>query len=692
MKKFTSIAIMAAALVGGFQSMSAQNIRFERNSLQSSANPNDDSPSKLYSTHRSVPFWADFNNDGRMDIYYSGTSYIHGWQSPSCIVQNLGGMNFYNEYEKLWEEYTYVDVDEQGNEVEKTGMREVGIKSGLPKTAYGMGSVALDYDQDGLVDFIFLNRGGNDTGTERELVLVHNRGGFQFEKVQDEALYNVGFNHDNNNSFNEDQEVGTISVGDYDKDGYPDVLVEGNGNDGRFVRLLHNKQGKGFELVKPVIPISFAEEFNPIGLYEQGEAKYDEDGILIEEGAMTDTPTGNFKPMSHGSVAFADFDNDGWLDIVATGYYDGATIGDVSYNGGDGIRFYRNLGNGSFKDVTNVVASALSLSLEGLQELWGTEDTGLSVLDFNQDGKIDIFLTGSMRGRDKKVAIVLQNVSEGENLAFEEVSTGILPTSGTTCRLFTVADFNGDDYPDFILRGWTSYEGWNDWRYSVNYTNYSNNYEFEEFNTNDPENVGGHFCETMSFGDFDGDGLLDACTTDWGSEGDYTAIHLNKTDATITAPEAPANVKAEAMDGGIKVTWDGVSLPNSGNEALYNLYVKDNTTGQTFTLVPAIAETGQQKVYSAWGSYVLSGGETPSYTFCNLPVGNYTVGVQAVSYNYSASAFTTAECAVTTGINSVEADKNHGVQYFTIDGRRAANNAKGLLLMRDGNKVTKVIK
>ncbi|MGM9706063.1 MAG: hypothetical protein ACI3YM_00420 [Prevotella sp.] len=135
-----------------------------------------------------------------------------------------------------------------------------------------------------------------------------------------------------------------------------------------------------------------------------------------------------------------------------------------------------------------------------------------------------------------------------------------------------------------------------------------------------------------------------------------------------------------------------LSLPNSGNEALYNLYVKDNATGKTFTLVPAIAETGQQKVYAAWGSYVLSGGETPAYTFCNLPVGNYTVGVQAVSYNYSASAFTTAECAVETGIDAVETEKNQGIQYFTIDGRRAASNAKGLLLMRDGNKVTKVIK
>lgn len=687
MNKFTSKALITATLLASASLAQAQGLTFERNSIISPVDQTLDNPSSLYATHRTVPLWIDFNNDGNMDVYYAGTSYVHGWQTTACVLQNQGSLNFYNDSERLFEEYTYEETDDKGNVVEKTGVREIGVKSGMPKSAYGMGSVAIDYDQDGLTDFIFLNRGGNDTGTERELVLVHNLGDFKFEKVSDEALYNVGFDHNNNNSFNEDQEIGTISVGDYDKDGYPDVVVEGTGSGGRFVRLLHNKRGTGFELVKPVKPIAFTTEINPIGLYEKSEDVYDADGILIEPGKFIDVPTGDFKPMSHGSVSFGDFDNDGWLDIVATGYYDG----NGDYAGGDGIRFYRNLGDGTFQDVTDLVAAACGTDLAGIMERWGTEDSGMSVIDFNQDGKQDIFFTGSMRGRDKKVAIVLQNVTDGGAFAFEETSTGILPTAGVTCRLFTVADFNGDDYADFILRGWTNKDDINDWRYSINLSNNSNTYTYDMFNENEPAVIGGHFCETMSFGDFDGDGQLDAITTDWGAN-DYTAIHLNKSGMTITAPDAPQNVTAEVSDNRITVKWDAASLPNSGNEPLYNLYVKNNTTGKAFTIVPAILETGKQTSYSSWDRYVLSGGVEPSYTFCNLPDGDYTVGVQTVSYNYAASAFATAEATVTTAIRNVDNASAGETHYFTIDGRRADSSAKGILIVKNANGVKKILK
>lgn len=688
MKKFYLTALVACFALAG----NAQKITFEKNSIVSLPQNEDgtvnDTKDNLYSTHRAVPLWGDFDNNGFMDVYYAGTSCVHGWQTTACLAWNQGGGIFKNDFERVWEEYTYTEVDEDGNETEKTGVRENGVVNGLPKTSFGMGSVTLDYDQDGLLDFLFLNRGGNDTGTERELVLVHNRGNHMFEKVNDPVLYDAGFWHDNNDSFNEDQETGTLSIGDYDKDGYPDILVEGAGYAGRFVRLFHNNAGKGFELVHPVKPIALADEINPLGLYEKGEDVYDEDGIKIEDGAITDVPTGDFKPMSHGNVSFADFDNDGWLDIIASGYMDGNDL----YNGGDGIRFYRNLGDGSFQDITNKVAEACGTDFLGLQQRWGHEDCGLSVMDFNQDGKQDMLLIGSIRDRGPKQAIVLQNVTDGDVFAFEEVSTGILPTSGVTVRLFTVADFNGDDYADVMLRGWTSYEDWNDWRYSINYTNYSNNYEFDAFNTNDPEDIGGHFCETMSFGDFNGDGLLDAATTEWGANMDYTAIHYNTTDAQITAPDAPTNVQVEVSeDGVLNVTWDQMTLPISGNEPLYNIYFKDNATGKTFVRVPANLETGMQLGYARWSEYLLGGGETPSFSIA-LPDGDYTVGVQTVSYNYAASAFTTTEAKVAVGISNPTAVPTSAPKYFTLDGRRANANTTGIVVVRNGNEVKKIVR
>ena len=107
----------------------------------------------------------------------------------------------------------------------------VGMANGLPRTAFGQGSQPIDFNNDGLVDFIILNTGGNDTGTSQGYVLVINKGNWQFEVLEDSLLATIGglSSNTSGDKFNENTPYGSLVTGDYDKDGFTDVLLCGNG-------------------------------------------------------------------------------------------------------------------------------------------------------------------------------------------------------------------------------------------------------------------------------------------------------------------------------------------------------------------------------------------------------------------------------------------------------------------------------
>ncbi len=132
--------------------------------------------------------------------------------------------------------------------------------------------------------------------------------------------------------------------------------------------------------------------------------------------------------MSSG-CAFFDYDNDGWVDILLltgsrfgdppsdasnrlyrnnrdgtfkdvtkeaglwhTGYFYGVTVGDFNNDGHEDLFLtgwpqnvlYRNNGDGTFADVTKAA------SLENLSPRWGT---GCSWIDYDRDGRLDLFVS-----------------------------------------------------------------------------------------------------------------------------------------------------------------------------------------------------------------------------------------------------------------------------------------------------------
>lgn len=132
---------------------------------------------------------------------------------------------------------------------------------------------------------------------------------------------------------------GGVGIFDYDKDGRPDLLFP-----------------RGGELA-PGQPLTGMEThlWRQVGSFEFSQ---------IAEEAWLAPP----RTLTHGCTC-ADFDNDGFTDILITGYA--------------GVQLFRNLGDGTFYDCT----PETGLSVD---ELWSTS---ASWVDIDRDGDLDLYVT-----------------------------------------------------------------------------------------------------------------------------------------------------------------------------------------------------------------------------------------------------------------------------------------------------------
>src|SRR5207245_6947385 len=127
----------------------------------------------------------------------------------------------------------------------------------------------------------------------------------------------------------------SVTPFDFDNDGWPDIYVACDSTP----NILYHNEGNG--------------TFTDIGLISGGA--FNEDGQ--EQAGM--------------GVSAADYDNDGFLDIVKTNFAD------------DTPTLYRNAGDGTFKDATYHGRLGMNTRFLG----WGT-----GFFDIDNDGWKDIFM------------------------------------------------------------------------------------------------------------------------------------------------------------------------------------------------------------------------------------------------------------------------------------------------------------
>jgi Flp pilus assembly protein TadD len=126
------------------------------------------------------------------------------------------------------------------------------------------------------------------------------------------------------------------------------------------------------------------------------------------------------------ACAVGDFDNDGLPDLA------------IAMR--DRIILYRNLGHGKFEDVTAKV---------GIRQL--NKPMGLTFVDFDHDGDLDLFVTGS-RATDGKSGPSVMWRNNG-NSTFTEWTgpTGLAGTASTTQAI--LSDINNDRAVDLVVTG-----------------------------------------------------------------------------------------------------------------------------------------------------------------------------------------------------------------------------------------------
>lgn len=295
--------------------------------------------------------WADFDNDGALDLFVTNL----GVDATNWLYRNNGNGTF--------EKMTELQV---GSMVSDPSSRSVSA-------AWG------DFDADGYIDLFVAN---GALAENKVNALFHNLGQGGFKDIAEESGI---------------REVLKSTQGtwaDVDGDGRLDLFVTHNDGQGNYI--YRNLGGGAFHAISSGNVLN--ERLNSLG---SAWGDYDNDGdldLIVVNGALDESQTPNafyqnkgngiFEKIKRGviaddsgkfrSCAWADYDNDGFLDLFIT-------------NEELGNRLYHNKGDGTFERVQKGSIVTDIANSDGCA--WG---------DYDNDGFLDLFVAnGSLSGEQR---------------------------------------------------------------------------------------------------------------------------------------------------------------------------------------------------------------------------------------------------------------------------------------------------
>jgi FG-GAP-like repeat len=298
----------------------------------------------LLGLSRATAAWGDFDNDGDLDLAMTGLT--TAGVATTWVYRNDGGVftpvpgNFTGVFAGS---VTWADYDGDGDlDLLVTGVtsstagapavtrlyrNDGGVFTSVPHPfpdCY-VGAVAWgDYDNDGDLDVVIT--GATSTGA---LVagLWRNDGGGKFT---DAGVNLPGM------------DLGFAAWGDYDNDGNLDLLYGGNSSDGWITRIYHNTGGALTNLNAELLGLIWSSAawgdydndgdldfmvigYDPVAQVRRSSLYRNDGGTFVDSGAT-------FHNLLLGTVGWADYDNDGKLDLLVAGNELGLDILSIYHN------------------------------------------------------------------------------------------------------------------------------------------------------------------------------------------------------------------------------------------------------------------------------------------------------------------------------------------------------------------------
>jgi len=409
-------------------------------------------------THGSA-VWGDYNNDGYLDILITGCTDYNCNNHVSKIYKNNGDGTF----------------------TEQTGILLTGIQDG--SVSWG------DYNNDGWLDILIAGATGNYPNNNCVSKIYKNNGNGTFTEQTNISLTGV----DNS----------SVAWGDYNNDGYLDIFLTGRLTGGGAVSKLYKNNG---------------------------------------DGTFTEQSKASFSSFENSSVAWGDYNNDGWLDILASGK-------------GPITKIYKNNGNGTFTEQTGIALTGIEYG----SVAWG---------DYNNDGWLDIITAGS----------------------------------------------NADSYAQLV----------------------SNIYESNGDGTfTEQTAISLYGAYAVAWGDYYNDGnldfLLSACNA--------SKIYKNNSTKTNTPPTAPTNLNATQNLSSITITWNKATDAETPQNGLYYNVRAGTASGLGDVVSPMSLPNGKRTV-GGWGN----AGQNTKFILNNLIQGKtYYYSVQTIDNGFAASGWSTEQ-------------------------------------------------
>ncbi len=468
---------------------------------------------------------------------------------------------------------------------------------------------------------------------------------------------------------------GNIIWGDYNNDGFLDILFAGGPYPWNGFSTIYTNNGDGtFTLNQNSFLIKLSNgagawvDVNNDGLLDIIISGYyqllqrPETKVYINNGDGTFSQTSNnITGVYYASIACADFDNNGTIDFVLSG---------LDRDFIPTSKLYSNLGNGQFEEV--------SVNLVGVWQgsaAWG---------DFNNDGTLDLVIAGKDdidNNISKGVTKLYRNNGDG---TFTEVQTNI---AGIFTGSVSWGDYNNDGLLDLLVTGDRKFELFgfeaaftaiyenlgnetfekadiqlpgminstgiwadvnNDGNIDILLSGSNNASGIEPFTKLFLNDGSGNFAASedsleqlalsvASWGDFNNNGKLDLMLAGYDKDNQtyVTYLYENVSTTPNSRPSIPTGLSEVISSDIVKLMWDEASDPETGTESItYNLRVGTSPGASDIYSAMSYQESGLRSIPSFGNT-----NHNTSWQIRGLDPGDYYWSVQAVDNGFLASEF-----------------------------------------------------